>query len=346
MASIPSEVLVAYGFKPERVEARSFGTGLINHTWKVQTAEAAFILQTINQNVFPDPPDIANNIDAVGDYLKQHEPEYYFVRPVKTLEGNSMVFSENQYFRMFPFVKGSHAKTVVGNASEAFEAAKQFGNFTRLLSGFETKSLHITLPDFHNLTLRYKQFEEALINGDQDRINASKNIIKELQFHSDIVRTYQSILLNPDFKQRSTHHDTKISNVLFNDANEGICVIDLDTLMPGYFISDVGDMMRTYLCPVSEEEKDFAKIEIRIDFYHAIVKGYSEAMSDELTETEKQYFFYAGKFMIYMQALRFLTDHLNNDCYYGARYEGQNYIRAGNQMMLLEKLIAKGSMLQ
>ncbi len=346
MASIPSEVLLAYGFKPERVVAQSFGTGLINHTWKLETADAAFILQTINQHVFPNPPDIASNIDAVGDYLKQHASDYYFVRPLKTLEGNSMVFSERQYFRLFPFVNGSHAKTVVGNASEAFEAAKQFGRFTRLLSGFDTKFLRVTLPDFHNLTLRYKQFEESLINGNQDRINASKKIIEELQQQSDIVSKYQSILLNPDFKQRSTHHDTKISNVLFNDANKGICVIDLDTLMPGYFISDVGDMMRTYLCPVSEEEKDFSKIEIREDFYNAIVKGYSEAMADELTATEKQYFFYAGKFMIYMQALRFLTDHLNNDRYYGARYEGQNYIRAGNQMKLLERLIAKESILQ
>ena len=202
MASIPSEVLVAYGFNPENVAAQSFGTGLINHTWKIETTDAVYILQTINQHVFPNPPAIASNIDAVGDYLQQYASDYYFVRPVKTLDGNSMVFSEGQYFRLFPFVKGSHAKTVVGNASEAFEAAKQFGNFTRLLSGFETSSLLVTLSDFHNLTLRYKQFEEALLNGNQDRIEASQQIIKELQEHSDIVNTYQSILLNPDFKQR------------------------------------------------------------------------------------------------------------------------------------------------
>lgn len=346
MASIPLEVLLAYGLNPQIVEAQNFGSGLINHTWKIQTAEAAFILQTINQNVFPNPQDIASNIDAVGDYLKLHFPKYFFVRPVKTIDGHSMVFVENEYFRMFPFVQGSHAKTVVGNASEAFEAAKQFGHFTRLLSGFEVKSLHVTLVDFHNLTLRYKQFEEALMNGNQGRISASQEIIKQLKKHNDIVATYQLIIQNPDFKQRGTHHDTKISNVLFNDSNEGICVIDLDTLMPGYFISDVGDMMRTYLCPVSEEEKDFSKITVREDFYHAIVKGYAESMDDELTAAEKKYFFYAGKFMIYMQALRFLTDHLNNDCYYGARYEGQNFIRATNQMMLLEKLIEKEPILK
>jgi Ser/Thr protein kinase RdoA (MazF antagonist) len=257
-----------------------------------------------------------------------------------------MVFFENKYYRMFPYVIGSHAKTVVENASEAYEAAKQFGNFTKLLSEFDTQILQFTLPDFHNLSLRYVQFEESLASGDTQRIKNSKQIIQQLISHRGIVKTYQSILSNPDFKIRVTHHDTKISNVLFDATNKGICVIDLDTLMPGFFISDVGDMMRTYLCPVSEEERDFNKIIIRSDIYLAIVNGYSDAMGDELSGMEKQYFFYAGQFMIYMQALRFLTDHLNNDQYYGARYEGHNYIRATNQMQLLEKLLEKESTLK
>jgi hypothetical protein len=111
--------------------------------------------------------------------------------------------------------------------------------------------------------------------------------------------------------------------------------------MPGHFISDVGDMMRTYLSPVSEEESDLSKIEIRSSIFEAIVKGYYGEMKTELTATEKQLFLYAGKFMIYMQAIRFLTDYLNDDVYYGARYEKHNFIRASNQLVLLEKLIEK-----
>src|SRR5437762_4451273 len=126
---------------------------------------------------------------------------------------------------------------------------------------------------------------------------------------------YQLLLTSKEFKMRVTHDDTKISNVLFNENGKAICVIDLDTVMPGYFISDVGDMMRTYLSPVSEEEKDFDKIIIRDDFYKAIVDGYAKEMNDELTEVERKHFFYSGQFMIYMQALRFLTDHLNDDAY-------------------------------
>ncbi|MEO7120146.1 MAG: phosphotransferase, partial [Ginsengibacter sp.] len=138
----------------------------------------------------------------------------------------------------------------------------------------------------------------------------------------------------------------KISNVLFDENNKGLCVIDLDTLMPGYFISDVGDMLRTYLSPVSEEEKYFAKIEVRDDYFINIAKGYLEEMHDELTATEKNHFVYSGKFMIYMQALRFLTDYLNDDVYYGAKYPEQNFVRTGNQLTLLQKLTEKENELQ
>ena len=137
------------------------------------------------------------------------------------------------------------------------------------------------------------------------------------------------------------HHDTKISNVLFDKKNRGLCIIDLDTVMPSFFISDVGDMMRTYLSPVSEEEKDFSKIEVRDEFFEAIVRGYLHDMNDELSAIEKNYFVYAGKFLIYMQALRFLTDYFNNDVYYGSKYPQQNFVRANNQIVLLRRLLEK-----
>jgi thiamine kinase-like enzyme len=166
-------------------------------------------------------------------------------------------------------------------------------------------------------------------------------LVEQLINHDAIVKEYQCIIHDSAFKLRVTHHDTKISNVLFDKKEEAICVIDLDTVMPGYFISDVGDMVRTYVSPVSEEEKDFDLITVRKDFYRAIVEGYAKEMKDELTEMETRHFFYAGQFMIYMQALRFLTDHLNNDVYYGAKYEGQNFVRANNQFILFQRLTEK-----
>jgi thiamine kinase-like enzyme len=158
--------------------------------------------------------------------------------------------------------------------------------------------------------------------------------------HKEITGQYEKIVLGNDYIKRVTHHDTKISNVLLNNENKGVCVIDLDTVMPGYFISDVGDMIRTYVSPANEEETDIDKISIRKEFLEAIYSGYMDNMGDLLTNTERSGFLYAGKFMIYMQALRFYTDHLYNDRYYGARYPGHNLVRARNQVKLLEELFS------
>lgn len=336
------EVLLPYQLNTATVKIIPFGSGLINHTWLIKDDDNDYILQRINHNIFKQPSAIAANINIVGKYLSAHHPDYLFVKPVATSGGEDMVYIESEgYFRLFLFVKGSHTIDVVNNPSQAFEAAQQFGRFTKLLSDFNVNELKITLPDFHNLPLRYQQFENALLNGNKERIRESEESIKQLQKLKHIVTTGEAISQNPAFKKRVTHHDTKISNVLFNEADKGLCVIDLDTVMPGYFISDVGDMLRTYLSPVSEEEKDFSKIEVRDEYFHAIKEGYLNEMSEELSVPEKEHFIYAGKFMIYMQALRFLTDHINNDIYYGSKYEGHNYLRADNQLALLKCLMEK-----
>ena len=210
-----------------------------------------------------------------------------------------------------------------------------------MLNGFPVDDLKVTIPDFHNLTLRYQQFLQSLQAGNAARIENAKTEIEWLKEQDYIVRKFDSMKQNPDFRLRVTHHDTKISNVLFDEQDKGVCVIDLDTVMPGYFISDVGDMMRTCLSPVSEEEKDFSKIEIREEYYKAIVEGYLEGMENELSASEKNAFFDAACYLVYMQALRFIADHLNNDQYYGAKYEGHNFVRGTNQIALLKKLLEK-----
>jgi thiamine kinase-like enzyme len=153
------------------------------------------------------------------------------------------------------------------------------------------------------------------------------------------VDVYVSLKADPGFQLRVTHHDTKISNVLFDDRDRGLCVIDLDTVMPGYFISDVGDMIRTYVSPASEEEVDLSAVVVRREFYQAIYDGYMGEMEDVLSGVERGQFGYSGLFLVYMQALRFLTDHLNGDVYYGARYRGHNLNRAANQAALLRRLM-------
>jgi Ser/Thr protein kinase RdoA (MazF antagonist) len=339
-------VLAAYGLKEEECTIRAFGTGLINRTFKIGCAGKEYILQQINNDVFGRPAFIAENADALAAWLSDHFPEYLFVRSLPARDGKSLVYDKEQgYFRLSPFVAGSHSYDVAEASQLAYEAARQFGKFTKLLAGFPAESLHITLPDFHNLSLRYHQFETALIQGNADRIEKAKESIAAIREFRYIQELFEKIRQDPGFKARVTHHDTKISNVLFDKHNKGLCVIDLDTVMPGYFISDLGDMMRTYLSPVSEEEKDFSRITIREDYFKAIVRGYLGEMKDELSEVEIRHVVYAGKFMIYMQALRFLTDHLNNDSYYGARYEGHNLVRADNQITLLQRLTEKEAVL-
>jgi thiamine kinase-like enzyme len=340
-------VFNAFGLSENINNAIPFGTGLINRTWKINHDGKPFILQQINNKVFKDPEAIAFNIKATGNYLHKNFPSYLFVMPVASVHNGDIFFDEKAgYYRLLPFIEHSHTIDVVQDPQMAFEAAKQFGKFTKLLSGFDASLLKITLPDFHNLSFRYKQFEDALSHGNAVRIRNSRIWIDAVLDNKYILDEYEKIRSNPQFKIRVTHHDTKISNVLFDKNDKGLCVIDLDTLMPGYFISDLGDMLRTYLSPVSEEEKDFTKIEIRNEYFASIVKGYLGQLQDELTTEEKEHFIYAGKFMIYMQGLRFLTDYINDDIYYGAKYEGHNLVRAGNQFTLLQKLTEKEAELQ
>lgn len=338
-------ILKQYNIKASDCIVRSFGTGLINNTWKIICRDKSYILQRINQQVFKKPENIDENIQAIATYLCNHFRDYLFISPIKTNDEKTLVHTtEHGYFRLLPFIY-SVSYDVVTNTSLAFEAAKQFGKFTKLLSGFPENNLHITIPDFHNLTLRYQQFETALNSGNKERIKESKSSIDFLQEQKPITDEFENITHNKAFRKRVIHHDTKISNVLFDEHGKGLCIIDLDTVMPGYFISDMGDMMRTYLSPVSEEEKDFSKIIIREDYFEAIVKGYLEEMGNELSDAEINHIVYSGKFMIYMQALRFSADYINNDVYYGAAYEKHNFVRAQNQIVLLQKLLEKEDVL-
>ena len=337
---------VIHAFLPEieRPSLQPIGSGLIHQTWKVEVRGGqAYVLQAVNTNVFQQPMAIAGNLDAIGRFLAEHAPQYLFAAPLRTAGG--AVFYEDErggFYRMFPFVRGSRTYDVVDSPEQAYEASRQFGLFTYHLREFEVAQLQETLPRFHDLELRYEQFERAVATGNGPRVRDSSDLIGFLQVQRELVDVYIGIRQDPQFSLRVTHHDTKISNVLFDYRDKGLCVIDLDTVMPGYFISDVGDMMRTYVSPASEEEVDLPKVAIRREYYQAIRDGYLGVMGEVLSAPEREQFFYSGLFMSYMQALRFLADHLNGDVYYGARYPGHNYNRAANQAALLRGLMKFG----
>jgi len=347
--NLDAEVLQAFGYAKENIKITQIGSGLINRTYLLSplSADKKYILQNINTSVFKNPASIANNLKAISDYLAQHHPEYLFIKPVPTVNGEQMAEVNSEYWRMLPFVPDTVSLDVLSEPRQAFEAAKQFGKLSRLLNNFNAAILEPTIPGFHDLGLRFEQFTLALNATSEAQKEKAKVQIDDALEHKYILEYFKSYSHRPDFPDRVMHHDTKISNVLLNaDTFEGVCVIDLDTIMPGKFISDLGDMMRTYLCAFSENETDLAKVKIRLPYFEAMIKGYLSEMKNILTETEKELILFSGKYIIYMQALRFLTDFLNGDIYYPIAYPTQNLDRAKNQFKLLSELYGNEKELQ
>ncbi len=322
-------------------EISSFGDGLIHGSYLVRIKNKhEFILQELNTTVFKNPYLISNNLELLSNHLLSNNQEPFFPLSLNSLSNDSYVIDQEKFYRLTPYVKDSHSINSCSTAEEAYEASFQFSRFTAAFKRFEPGHLRETIPQFHNLSFRWDQFMDALKMGNQQRIKYAKKEIDQVLDHYHIVEKFNKIKSSNSFLERVTHHDTKISNVLFNNSSQGICVIDLDTVMPGYFISDVGDMFRTYLSPANEEEQSLDKIEARKDFYNAIIEGYLVNMQDQMTVDEKQNISFAGDFMIFMQALRFITDFINDDIYYGISYELNNYNRTKNQLRLLERFNA------
>lgn len=346
--NIKEEILLAYGFSLETVKLQQIGSGHINQTYLLTSKnEEKFILQQINTAVFKDPQAIANNIKAVADYLKATNPNYLFPSPISTLTSELMFHFEDEYWRLMPFISDTIAYDTLSEPKQAFEAAKQFGKLSKLLNNFNTTTLNPTIPGFHDLNWRYEQFIFVLDKTNKALKERAASEIETAIHHHFIVDYYKSYEISKNFPNRVMHHDTKISNVLLDkNTNDGVCVIDLDTLMPGKFISDLGDMMRTYLCAFSENETDLSKINIRLDYFEATVKGYLSEMGSILTSTEKDLILFSGKYIIYMQAIRFLTDYLNGNIYYPITYPEQNLDRAKNQFKLLSELFENDKILQ
>lgn len=329
-------VLFAYGFLPSGIRQTELSTGLINHTWKIDSGHRSYILQAINTDVFPYPQDLVHNITKIQEHFQSNHTGYFSPSPVPALNGNLFVEIANSTYRLFPFVNDSQTITAVQNETQAFEAAKQFGRYARNLHGLPITALKATIPGFHNLTKRFDEFRNSISLAVKDRMHAAELIIRKALAYSEIAETYLHIQSGKMISRRPVHHDAKISNVLFDKQDRGICVIDLDTTMPGYYISDLGDLLRTCLAAADENITDFNDIQVRPTFFKAITEGYLGEMGDMLTSTERQYLFYSGSFMIYMQALRFLTDYLNGDKYYKINYDQHNLDRAINQLTLLD----------
>jgi Ser/Thr protein kinase RdoA (MazF antagonist) len=336
------EALDAFADPMQEYIVEPITEGLINHSYHVtnKVTGKTFLLQEINDHVFPKPAALEHNYEMLWKHLQAKESVFFIPAPYY-FPGDSSLFcdSRNHYWRIFEFVPHTQTIHTTEDALQASTVAKCFAGFTASFEDFDTKQLNITLPGFHDLSLRFDQLQHAIHKGNFQRIQKAAVLLNEIRKRERYANLYDVMTSSEEFLQRVMHHDAKISNVLFDKKTDAvICPIDLDTVMPGYFFSDLGDMIRSMACCKDENSTDLAGICIRPDIYKAIVEAYLSIMDKHLTGAEKKYIHYAGLMMSYMQTLRFCADYLNGDVYYKIDYREQNFDRAMNQFTVLQQL--------
>jgi Ser/Thr protein kinase RdoA (MazF antagonist) len=333
------DIVKSFGLDPSQFTIERTGSGHINQTYKVE-GTSAYILQRINNKVFTRPELIATNLRLAADYLAKHYPDYLFLSGIKAKDGSEMVYDAEGFpWRLFPYIHNTITVDKVETAAEAHAAASGFARLARNLSACDPAKFRPTIDRFHDLAWRFEQFETALKNTTEERKAEAKDAIDIALYFGYLVKQYNDLISKGGLQLRVTHNDTKINNILFDaTTRDVVCVIDLDTLMPGYFIYDLGDMIRTFVSPVSEEEKDLSQVVFRRPMYDALLDGYFSEMSDSLNSTERTLAPFAGMMMTYIMAIRMLADFLNGNVYYHITYPEQNLVRASNQLRLLQLL--------
>jgi aminoglycoside phosphotransferase (APT) family kinase protein len=322
-----------------------YGSGHINDTYCAVFRQGGvpirYILQRINTGIFRNPITLMENIQRVTSHLTAKsaaEPDR--ARRVLTLiparDGRAWyVDAERGYWRVYRFVEGAHTYDAVESAQQAYQAARAFGHFQKLLVDLPAPHLHATIPDFHNTPKRFAAFEQAVV---ADSVGRAIHVRAEIDFafaHQSIA----AVLLDANLPQRVTHNDTKFNNVLLDDATgEGICVIDLDTVMPGLSLYDFGDMVRTTTSPAMEDEQDLSKVALQFPMFEALARGYLSSAGSFLTRSEKQHLAVAGKVIAFEQGIRFLADHLTGDTYYKIHRLNHNLDRCRTQFKLVESI--------
>jgi len=327
----------------------NFGSGHINNTYIVKSApdnQPCYLLQRINHMIFKDVPALMDNILLVTDHLREKlrtvpgaDPEAGVLTVIKT-ERHLPYYRDDQgnYWRMYVYLKNTKVLDFVAKAEQAQECGKAVGKFESMLADFAAWRLHETIPNFHNVALRLNQYHRALA---QNQAGRKHLIAKEMGFVSERVERMCAMLRlieKENLPLRVTHNDTKCNNILFNEKDRAQCVVDLDTVMPGYVAYDFGDAIRTLINTAAEDEVDLSKIGLNMPIFKAFTKGYLAEAVEWLTEGEIRSLCLSVPLFPYMQGVRFLTDYLQGDTYYKTHFNGHNLQRARAQFQLLRKI--------
>jgi aminoglycoside phosphotransferase (APT) family kinase protein len=334
-----------FQFSGKFTDATPYGSGHINDTWRLAfetvTAPIHFILQRINHKVFKNPVALMQNIERVTTHLAAQladdpDLERRVLTLIPTRDGGTCYRDdEGSHWRAYRFIERASSYDAVEFPEQAFQAARAFGRFQQLLVNLPAPRLHDTIPDFHHTPKRFMALEHAITI---DVANRAKLVKQEIAF-ALARQSMTGILLNAGLPERVTHNDTKINNVLLDDATgEGICVIDLDTVMPGLIHYDFGDMVRTATCPAAEDERDLSKVHLQFPMFEALVRGYLSSARAFLVDAEIQHLAFSGKLITFEMGIRFLTDYLAGDTYYKVHRDAHNRDRCRTQFKLVESI--------
>lgn len=332
---------------------RAFGNGHINDTYAVADSNGVerWILQRINHHVFPRVEVLQRNVCIVGETLKKRleedqdpdaERKYLDFLPLRdNLEKNYYYDGEN-YWRVCRFIPDSMSICELTPES-ARNAGAAFGQFEEMLSVIPEGVLGDTIIDFHSMPFRLRQLREALATDPVGRAASVKDLVEEIEHRAEDMCIQERLYAEGKLPKRTIHCDTKVDNVLFDKSGRVLCVVDWDTVMPGFILSDVGDFIRTGVNYAPEDEADLSKIGVNMEIYKAFVEGYLSTAGKFLNETERKLIAYGGRLMTYMQTVRFLADYINGDTYFKVHHPEHNLQRTRAQFRYLQCLEEKAA---
>lgn len=312
-------------------------SGHINDTYKITTEKASYILQKINGFVFKDGAELINNKAKISKFLLEQEQNNTSntLSFVQTKEGENYYKDEKEdFWNLSYYIEGSKTYTKTPNERVASEAGRITGNFLYDTRNFDSKKLTPIFSNFHTMSFRVKNFEKALQNANADRLEQAQNTIAFYESTKQMMYNLEKAIEQKDLALRVTHSDTKMSNILFAEDDEGICMIDTDTVMEGILHYDYGDAIRTICNNANEDEKDLDKVSFNLSFFKAYTQGFFQGLRGSMTSKEAQYLSGSIFEMIFIMGLRFLTDYLCGDVYYKVTHKTHNLERAENQMKL------------
>lgn len=345
-------IISQFALNNEVVAPEPLKVGHINDSYVLKAkrvGDTSYFLQRINHHIFQDVEGLQHNIKVVTDHLRAklvsqgvEEVERRVLRLVPTKEGRLYYRTPSgDYWRMYVLIENALSQESVTPES-AYLVGRAFGEFQCQLSDLDTSQLCETIPHFHDMEYRLRQLKEAVRENPKDRVRECQDLLEAITLREEEMCLPERLFEKGELAKRINHCDTKVNNMMLDADGKPLCIVDLDTVMPGFVLSDFGDFMRTAGNKAAEDEPDLSKVEVNMDVFEAYARGYLE-VATFLSPKEKELLPLGCRRMSYMQSVRFLTDYLNGDTYYKIAYPEHNLVRAKAQMQLLLKQESKSS---